>query len=358
MRKTLTSFLALLLISAAPVRAETGVLKQPRIQTAGEVFAIINDYRAQNGLPPYQENSILMQIAQGQADYLASLGQSSDVHAGPGGSRPRDRAFAAGYGGGAQFFLSEIGKYGMGETAQSAVNWWKQSPDHNPTMIASTYVEMGCGVATDGNGRYYFICNTGYIVGGTYVQSTASSSGAQQAAAPVMIPVIRADPKPDGSIVHIIRTGQTLWTLSAVYEVPLKQILELNQFSESQIIHPGDEVMVAGPGSAPTSTPAEDDLEPTATSAAETATATRNAQTTPQSTEQTTLAQNTVQPTEDKQLAQTVISRQEAEAQNSTVKLVVGVSLAGILGVIVASFFIQKPRPPEPPDNDPFAPIG
>jgi len=357
MRKTFFSLLLVLSLSAAPVRAEAGGLDQPRLQSASEVFAIINQYRAENGLPPYQENPILMQIAQGQADYLASLGQSSDVHAGPGGSRPRDRAYAAGYGGGAQFFLSEIGKYGMGETAQSAVNWWKQSPDHNPTMIASTYVEMGCGVATDGNGRYYYICDTGYIVGGTYVQSTASSSSVQQPAAPVMIPVIKADPRPDGSVVHIIRTGQTLWTLSAVYEVPLKQILELNQFSESQIIHPGDEVMVASPGSAPTSTPAEDDLQPTSTSTAEAVSPTRAAQATPQSTAQPTSAQITIQATEDEQLAQTVISRQEAEAQNSTVKLVVGISLAGILGVIVASFFIQKPRPPAPPDNDPFAPV-
>ncbi len=354
MRKPFISFLLLLVISAAPVRAETSALKQPHFQAASEVFAIINDYRAQNGLPAYQMNDILMQIAQGQADYLASLGQSSDVHAGPGGSRPRDRAFAAGYGGGAQFFLSEIGKYGMGETAQSAVNWWKQSPDHNPTMLASTYVEMGCGVATDGNGRYYYICNTGYIVGGTYVPSSGSSSTSQQPAAPIMIPVVKADPRGDGSIVHIIRTGQTLWTLAAIYEVPLQQILDLNQFSESQIIHPGDEVMVAGPGSAPTSTPAEDDLQPTSTSTASAVSPTRTVQITSQPTAQQL---PTLQPSEDEQLTQTVISRQEAEAQNSTVKLVIGVSLAGILGVIVASFFIQKPRPPAPPDNDPFAPV-
>lgn len=354
MRRTLFAVLAIFSLALAPAPGEK-FFARPLPQTPGEVFAIINQYRAENGLPPYQENPILMQIAQGQADYLASLGQSNDVHAGPGGSRPRDRAFAAGYGGAAQFFLSEIGKYGMGETAQSAVNWWKQSPDHNPTMIASTYVEMGCGVATDGNGRYYFICDTGYIVGGAYVASSGSSSTSQQSAAPVMIPVVKADPKPDGSVVHIIRTGQTLWTLAAVYEVPLQQILELNQYSEAQVIHPGDEVIVAGPGSAPTSTPSGDDAQPSAsaTSTEQTA-ATRE----PRSTAvQPTSAQITAQPTEDEQLAQTVISQQEAEAQNSTVKLVVGVSLAGIVGVIVASFFIQKPRPPAPPDNDPFAPI-
>lgn len=345
--------LTALLVAAAPTFT-------PPTDTPGDVIAIINQYRAENGLPAYLVNDTLMSIAQGQADYLASLGTSSDVHAGPGGSRPRDRAFAAGYGGGAQFFLSEIGKYGMGETAQSAVNWWKQSPDHNPTMIASTYVEIGCGVATDGNSRYYYICDTGYIVGGSYVPSGSSSSGQQQAA-PVMIPVVKANPQPDGSILHIIRTGQTLWTLAAVYEVPLQQILELNNFSESQIIHPGDEVMVAPAGSAPT-VEATQDPEATA-EASGTATEEQSPGLTPSpSPTSEELAAAAVEgEATSVPLAQVDISPEvEEKAANSTVFLIVGVALVSIIGVFAASFFIQRPRAPEPEgnDNDPFAPIN
>jgi uncharacterized protein YkwD len=321
--------------------------------SASEVIALINQYRAENGLPPYQENSILMMTAQGQADYIASQVQTSDIHAGPGGSRPRDRAFAAGYGGGDQIFISEIAKYGMGETAASALAWWKQSPDHNPTMIASTYVDIGAGVATDGNGRWYFVAVTGYGVGGSYTPSTnsSSSSAAQQPAAPVMIPVTKADPQPDGSIVHIIRTGQTLWTLAAVYEVPLQQILELNNFNESQIVHPGDEVIVAGAGSAPTVAPTEDPEateEPTAT------TEPTQAPTVAPTLQQ--LAQ--IEPTDELLAQAPAVSDDDAEQQNSTVTLVVGIALFSIVAVIVASFFIQRPPAPETSsDNDPFAPI-
>ncbi len=355
MRRFLLACIALLALSAAPTPAAAKALARPLPQTPGEVLALINDYRSQNGLPAYQQNDILMQIAQGQADYLASQGQSNDVHAGPGGTRPKDRAYSAGYGGGKQFFLSEIGVYGLGMQPDSALSWWKQSPDHNPTLIASTYIETGCGVATDGNGRYYYICDMGYVVGGTYTPSGGSSTGLQPAA-PVMIPVTKADPRPDGSIVHIIRTGQTLWTLAAVYEVPLQQILDLNHYSESQIIHPGDEVIVAGPGSAvpPTPTPTEGESSATATSSQE-AEPTR----TPRPTSETaneTIA--TLVPTEERQLVQSdPADFAKAARQNSTVKLVVGVSLVGILGVIAASFFIQKPRPPQPPEDDPFAPI-
>jgi LysM repeat protein len=238
------------------------------------------------------------------------------------------------------------------------VGWWKTSQIHNDTMLASTYVEIGCGVATDGNNRYYYVCLTGYIAGGAYTPSSGSSSSSSSAqpAAPVMIPVTKADPQPDGSIVHIIRTGQTLWTLAAVYEVPLAQILQLNNFSEWQIIQPGDEVIVAPAGSAPTVQPTEDaEATPEATETDE-PTPTAAASNTPRPTAQQ-LAQ--AEPTQDQLAAAPSITSEEAQQQNSTVTLVVGIALFSIVGVIVASFFIQKPPAAQPPsDNDPFAPIS
>lgn len=341
-----------LLLAALPASALAAPAQQG---SPGEVIAAINDFRAQNSLPAYQQNSILMQIAQGQSDWIASQVTTSDIHAGPDGSRPRDRAFAAGYGGGQQIFISEIAKYGIGETPQSALEWWKQSPDHYPTLVASTYVEIGCGVSTDGNGRYYYVCVTGYMVGGEYTSSSSSSSqGPQQPAAPVMIPVTKADPQPDGSVVHIIRTGQTLWTLAAVYEVPLQQLLELNNLPEWAVIFPGDEVLVMPPGSMPTVAPTADPN----------ATATDEPQPTdaPTPTPQPTnaqLAAADVPSGGQPQQPQPVTLSVEAQAQaaNTTVYIVVGVALVSIVGVFAASFFIQRPRPPAPPDNDPFAPL-
>lgn len=343
------SFLALLILLAAlPMPA----LAAPQAQgSPSEVIAIINAYRAENGLPAYTENGLLSQLAQGQADWLASQGTPGDVHAGPGGTRPRDRAAAAGYGNGQSFFVSEIGKYSIGETPQSAVDWWKQSPDHNPTMIASTYIEIGCGVSTDGNGRYYYICLTGYIAGGSSSSSGSASAPttAQQPAAPVMIPVTKAEPRSDGSIVHIIRQGQTLWTVSAVYEIPLQQIIDLNGYTESQIIFPGDEVIVAPAGSA-----APPQAEPSPTAEGE-PTATPSLVPTAAPTSQELAA---LQSADNDAVPEAIIlTSEEAQSRNNTVKWVVGLALASILGVIVASFFIQRPRLVESTDEDPFAPI-
>ncbi|MCW5873429.1 MAG: LysM peptidoglycan-binding domain-containing protein [Anaerolineales bacterium] len=345
---------SLLLISAAPAFS-------PAPQgTPGEVVALINAYRAEFGLPPYEEHSLLSQLAQGQADYLASTSGATggDIHTGPGGTRPRDRAYAAGYGGGSTIFISEIAKYGMGETSQSAIGWWKQSPNHNPTMIASTYVHIGCGVATDGTTRYYFVCVTGYSVGGgsgtgSSGGSTPASGQSQVPPVQIMIPVTKAEPQPDGSIVHILRTGQTLWTLAAVYDVPLQQILDLNAYAEWEVVHPGDEVIVAPPGSVPTSAPTEDpnatpSPTPTLTPSPQpTATVLSAADT--DATVQAALAQ-----------AQEVVAQQAAAQNNSngSVQLVVGVALISILSVVVASFFIQRPSSePDLDENDPFAPI-
>ncbi len=75
---------------------------------AGDPYSLIdavNNLRAANGLPAYQINGTLMAIAQGHSDYQAAIGEVT--HTGAGGTRPRDRAAAAGYGGGGTFFISE-----------------------------------------------------------------------------------------------------------------------------------------------------------------------------------------------------------------------------------------------------------
>ena len=355
---SLIGALTLLLTTSA---AMTAPPLAPTAQgSASEVIALINDYRAQNGLPAYQQNSTLAAIAQGQADWLASqpMGSVSDVHAGPDGSRPRDRAYAAGYGGGQTIFISEIVKGGYQESAADALAWWKTSAPHNNTMLASTYVEIGAGVATDGTDRWWYVAVTGYIVGGSYPTGVPPVTGTQQAAAPVMIPVTKAEPRPDGSVVHIIRTGQTLWTLSAVYEVPLDQIRALNGFttgvdgSVSYIIHPGDEIIVKPPGSEPTLVPTKDaNITPTFTPVPTS---------TPLPTLRPTAQQLAAAETSPgSPLGQTsqLTSEAKAQAANTSVMLVVGVALLSILGVFVASFFIQRPQAPETSEPDPFAPI-
>lgn len=359
MRHLLLSSL-LLLSLALPTQATASPDIAPDL-TPGEVFALVNDYRAANGLPAFTQNNILMQTAQGQSDYQASIQQVT--HGGPGGSRPRDRAYAAGYGGGQIIFISELITGGFDQTPDGAMTWWKNSPEHNSYLLSPNYFELGIGVASDSNGRKYYTAVMGNIAGGTtYVPEDTGgglSTGPAATAAPVMIPVIKEEPRANGALVHIVRTGQALWTIAAVYEVELEHLYELNNLNSFSFIFPEDEIIIEPPG---TFEVAEETEEPEATGEA------NNSQpgvaTDPASTPVVTptrgesiASAGTPQPPSVAQSAP-ISPAAEEQAANSTVFLVVGVALLSIIGVFAASFFIQRPRAPEPEDdNDPFGPL-
>lgn len=277
MKHTLISLVIILAMLGTPRGATAKQLTAyASPATPGQVIAAINAYRSANGLYSYTQNSTLALIAQGQADYQASIG--TVTHEGPGGTRPRDRAIAAGYGGGATVFVSEI-IYGGGDgSVETAITWWKNSPLHNDQMLASTYIEIGAGVASNGS-RNYYTAVMGYVAGAVpagisgenqnNVGNNSGNSGDASSAPPtvvvaaapavVIIPAIAATPQADGSIVHIIRTGQALWNVAAVYDVPLQTILELNGLPEWAFVHPGDEILVR-PATSETSASAPEEV--------------------------------------------------------------------------------------------------
>ena len=251
MRKLFLSFVISIILLLS-VNADSTSASSPALTPAG-IISAINAYRAQNGLPAYQVNNTLMALAQGQSDYQASI--NTVTHNGPGGTRPRDRAYNAGYGGGAIIFVSEIIYGGTNATVDVAMTWWKGSPIHNDTMLASTYVEIGAGVSTDGTWTY-FTAEMAYVAGGVAPTSgPGGGTGSGEGPAPVIvIPVVVATPQTDGSVYHIVRTGQTLWAIAAVYGVDLQDLLALNGLPENAVIYPGDEILVVA-GASQTETP-------------------------------------------------------------------------------------------------------
>lgn len=78
-------------------------------------------------------------------------------------------------------------------------------------------------------------------------------------------------PRADGAIIHITGQGQSLIGIAEAYQVPLEEILQLNNLTLDSIIYPGEEILIR-PGNTATAT-----LRPTATqpSATPTASATR-----------------------------------------------------------------------------------
>ncbi|HEX9858819.1 MAG TPA: CAP domain-containing protein, partial [Paracoccaceae bacterium] len=232
-------------------------------QQAVALIAEVNALRAQYGLAPYNSDPILMSVAQAQNDWRLSAGVTT--HDGPDGSRPRDRAIAAGYGGGRTVFISENIVDGSGLSPAEAVEWWTGDDPHLNTMIGENYRDVGAGVGTAGGVTRYTLM-VGYVAGAQSAGSAATPGAGEAAAPPAGLGFVLSTPNPDGSIIHIVEEGETLWTIAALYEVDLETLRELNNLPQNPLLSVGDQVVVQPaftptPTVSPTGTPA-----PTATS--------------------------------------------------------------------------------------------
>lgn len=68
-----------------------------------------------------------------------------------------------------------------------------------------------------------------------------------QASEPAAVPVSLATPAADGSIVHIVQQGQTLWAVAAIYQIPLDDLLILNGLNQNSFVFPGDKLIIRPP---------------------------------------------------------------------------------------------------------------
>jgi LysM repeat protein len=217
------------------------------------VINTINQLRGQRGLAALQAHPALMQIAQQHSQYQASIG--TWTHLSADGSRPKERAYAAGFGNGATIFISENVAYGTDMSITETINGPWNDPDHHHTMYNPNAKYIGAGVYYSGNLVFYTV-DTGYWVGdpaptpeGPIISSTPSGS-----VFPSAVPVVVSTPMSDGTIKHIIANGQTLWTIAAVYNIPLEELRELNNLEPDVILNLGVEVIIQ-PSYTPTNTP-------------------------------------------------------------------------------------------------------
>jgi len=301
---------------------------------AGDPYSLIdavNNLRAANGLSPLQINSILMSTAQGHSDYQAAIGQVT--HTGAGGTRPRDRAAAAGYGGGGTFFISENIAGGNDLSVAGVISMWQGDDPHIQTMLGANYQDIGAGVSVS-NGFVYYTIDVAYGAGGSsYIPPATITPGG-----PTPIPIYlvqTATPKPDGSVVHTVLSGQNLEKIAIAYGLTVAEIKAMNNLT-SDVIYVGDKLAIQlanTPG--PTSTTTATNTPTRAATSTRNPTRTPTPPSTPVVTSVTTQADPT----------QTGASQPASDPLgNILVIAIIGLAAGGLILMIIGSFMKRSTK--------------
>lgn len=138
-------------------------------------------------------------------------------------------------------------------TPAQGIIWWRNSSLHYSMMVSNRYTEAGVGVASNGRENMYVL-----VMGrpADAAAVAAAPSNEPQSQPLIVTPIELAQPREDGSIVHVVQEGQALWQIAAHYETTLQELLVLNSLDEDDFLQPGDEVWVKlAEGAPPPPTP-------------------------------------------------------------------------------------------------------
>ena len=200
-----------------------------------DLIAEINALRASRGLAPYTVDAGLMAMACGHSQDQASISKSTHEHSD--GRMPPELGVVENVAGGDLGYI----------TPQTAIyDIWMPSPGHALTLVGFETGSIGVGIADDGVTAYY----TRELRPGASSSAEATpevgDGGTATAYTPIaLVPLETAAPRPDGTVVHVVGYGQTLWSIAVAYGVTVDQIRAWNNIADgSTEIYAGQALLV------------------------------------------------------------------------------------------------------------------
>lgn len=190
-----------------PVSAQGG--------TPSDLINGVNSLRQSQGLASYTVDSYLMSFAQSHSDYMASLGTWTHTRA--------DGSSAFDYG------IKENVAMGKNMSVQYCIFTVWSDWVHWQTMTAYSAGKVGAGVSVS-NGNVYYTLNV-LPEGSVYSDSDNSRDGAETVSQIVqntpipLSPVVTSTSDADGIIIHTVQYGESLWSISQAYNVPIDEIM-------------------------------------------------------------------------------------------------------------------------------------
>ncbi len=233
------------LASVQPVSAQAG--------TPTDLINTVNQLRRDQGLAPYVVDSFLMSFAQSHSDYMASLGRWTHTRA--------DGSTSIQYG------IKENVAVGNDMSVHQCVYVIWADWIHWQTMTGYTSGRVGAGVSV-ADGRVYYTLNV--LPDGSSVNQPApvihtsgiTAQNTQQQ--PIAVSqIITSTPDPEGGIIHIVQSGDTLWTIAQAYDVPIDQILRNSGLSQgTTAVFVGQELTIQAASDPTPTLPPTDTPEP------------------------------------------------------------------------------------------------
>ncbi len=118
------------------------------------MFALHNQQRAANGVGALQIDPTLVAVARQRAQDMAT--NNYFAHVSPSGQTAFDIIDAYGY----VYALAgeniARNNYPVSQSVTVAMDGFMNSPGHRANILEGQFTKVGIGVATDGNGMYYF----------------------------------------------------------------------------------------------------------------------------------------------------------------------------------------------------------
>jgi uncharacterized protein YkwD len=179
----------------------TGPVNAQEPDLVAQWLSTVNQARLDAGLAPYSLQSKLSVAAQRHADDVKNNGFANpgDVHQGSDGTHEQERVAQAGYGAwtwlSGDLIVDENMWSGHG-TIEDAMAFFVSSTPHYNNIFSPRYREIGIGVATNGEGAYYFVLVFGVRpnVLPIYINDGAVSTDNPQ----VVIRLTNEEARPDG----------------------------------------------------------------------------------------------------------------------------------------------------------------
>jgi LysM repeat protein len=272
MRRKLLILLLIFAVVTLPLLLFVEVVHASSVSAADLIYWM-NGLRMSNGYSAMIEDPLLTNSAASAAYAMYDIYQNTYTCGHPGGKM--ERIAATGYGGGSNFSATE----NIACATSADLAWFAQynvwgDPEHQYPATNAQYTRVGAFAYSAPNGVTYYVMHAASGSGDessppdSSVSTDIPQPGDDVESTFFVVRFPTSTPDADGTIYHVVKSGESLYTIAVNYGVTVEKIQTLNNLTSTNI-YVGNTLKISllpTPTITPTRTPTT--LPPTRTATA------------------------------------------------------------------------------------------